>query len=321
MTPANTVRTPTILLALAMSACGSSELTRLETEQRALELEVSTLRQTIDDLRGEMQRKGVIKGGPGGPRPKAAGAVSPDNDLAEDFPLDVTRSEATLAVAFVSDPEPRDDTACGWRVGLHHLESIADFPLAADGVGRASPVIASIGGKPLAAHATPADYADACSGAFRHQSKYLFYSPPEGVDGGGIEVRLADEMPFPDEDGRPRYWIYPGTTLTIQSPEGWNEAEWGPPHFVYDLALRDVGLPSKPNARSAGAVTITLPDAELSGRDASWRDSSPLTGEGPWSITISSPADGPFVLIDALAIGNQGHAAVLSSKQHDGGGE
>jgi hypothetical protein len=281
---------------------------------------VAVLRETVEDLRGEMQRKGVIRAGPDGPRPKAAGATSPDNDLADDFPLTVSRSDTDLAVAFVSEPEGRDDTACGWRVGLHHLESISDFALAGDGLGRASPILASIKGHELVPHTAPARYADVCDGAFRHQSKYLFYSPPEGGEAGAVEVRLSDELPLPDEDSRPRYWIYPGTTLTIEASGTWEEA-WGDPNLVFDLRLRDVGLPSKPAASSAGAVTLALPDAELSSREATWLGSEPLTGTGPWTITIRSPADGPFVLVDALAIGNGGHAAVVTSKQHDGATE
>ena len=321
MTLAKPPPLPALLLLPLLAACGTSELTRLETEQRALELEVATLRQTVDDLRGEMQRKGVIKSGPEGPRPKAAGAVAPENDLGPAFPLEVRRSASDLSVAFVSNPEPRADTYCGWRVGLHHLESIADFPLAAAGLGKASPVVVSVAGEALQPHMPPSKYADACAGAFRHQSKFLFYSPPEGADGSDVDVRLAGELPFPDEAGRPRYWIYPGTTLTIETSAPWKEAEWGEAHLVYQLALRSVGLPSKPSARSTGAVTIRLPDAELTGVDAFWQGSSPLSGEGPWTLSIHSPPDGPFVLVDALAIGNQGYAAVVTSKQHDRSGE
>jgi len=323
MIPATTLRTltyPALLALLLLTGCGASELTRLETEQRALEAEVSTLRETVEDLRGEMQRKGVIRSGPDGPRPKAAGAASPDNDLASDFPLKVTRSDVDLVVPFVSDPEGRDETMCGWRVGLHQLESISDFALAGDSLGRASPLVASIKGDDLVAHTPPSRYADACTGAFRHQSKYLFYSPPEGGEGAAVEVRLSAELPLPDEASRPRYWVYPGTTLTIEASGTWKEA-WGEPNLVFDLRLRDVGLASKPNASSAGAVTIGLPGAELSGRKPTWLGSERLTGTGPWTITITSPADGPFVLVDALAVGNGSYAAVVTSKQHDGAGE
>lgn len=307
---------------LALTGCGASELTRLETEQRALETEVATLRQTVEDLRGEMQRKGVIRAGPGGPRPKAAGALAPENDLSLDFTLEVTRSETDRMVRFVSQPEVRSDTACGWRVGLQHLESIADFTLAGDSLGRSSPLVASIDDVPLVPHSAPSRYADACDGAFRHQSKYLFYSPPKLADGAALQVVLSEELPIPDEEGRPRYWVYPGTTLTITASGSWDAEAWGAAHLVYDLRLRNVGLPNKPNATSSGAVTLALPDAELTGgTQPIWRGSEPLTGSGPWTITISSPSDGPFVLVDGLAIGNGSWASVVTSKQHDGGGE
>jgi hypothetical protein len=276
------------------------------------------LRQTVDDLRGEMQRKGVIKAGPDGPKPKAAGAVAPDTVLDEEFPLKVTRSDGGTQVQTVGSPERRDGTECGWRVGLQHLEAISDFALGDDSLGRSSPIRASLAGLELSGHATPSDYEKSCGGAYRHQQKYLFYAPPAGASAPeDVQVRLDDAVPSSDEAGRPRYWIYPGTSLTIQATGTWN-SDWGEPHVVYDLRLRDVGLASKPTARSAGAVTFTIPGRELSGREAVWRGSEPLQQTGPFELTISSPADGPFVLIEALAIGNAANAAVVTSKQNPG---
>ena len=135
-----------------------------------------------------------------------------------------------------------------------------------------------------------------------------------------MEVTLSEELPLPDEAGRPRYWVYPGTELTLSTQGPWQDA-WGTPHLVFDLRLRQVGLASKPTASSSGAVTLSLPGAELTGQEPAWRGSERLEGPGPWTVTIRSPADGPFVLVDGLAIGNSSWATVLTSKQHDGGGE
>lgn len=303
---------------IGLTGCGASEVTRLETEQRALETEVATLRETVAELRSEMQRKGVLKSGPVGPRPKAAGAVAPSVVLTDEYPLATSRTATDLVLQTVSEPEPRSDTPCGWRVGVQHLEPISDFALAADGLGRSSPVLAQHSGRFLEGHAPPMKFEKTCSGAYRHQSKFLFYSPPAGAaEPGAIALQLAEEMPFADEGGRPRYWVYPGTTMTISASVPW-DAAWGEPYVVFDLRLRDVGLASKPAARSEGTVVMTIGDREISSREAVWRASEPLGDTGSATITIHSPADGPFVLVDSLAIGNAGHAAVVTSKQIDG---
>lgn len=306
---------------LLLTACGASELNRLETEQRALEDEVVALRQTLDELRSEMQNRGVIKPGPHGPRAKAAAAAAPNEPLGDAFPFEMTRIDGDRKVQPVGAPERRNDTACGWRVGLNHLEPISDFSLGADALGRSSPVLMTLNGHPLQAHAPPGRTEHACGGAFRHQSKFLFFSPPDDPEGGAGEValELSAELPLLDETGRPRYWVYPGSTLEVRFPEAWDTEAWGEPALAFDLRLRPVGTAAQPTARGEGAVVVRWLDQEVQGSSASWRDSAPLPADvAELRVTIESPPDGPFVLVEALSVGNAAHAAVVTSKQNPG---
>ena len=314
------MRPSSFVATLALAACGASDLTRLGTAQRALE-DVVALRSTVDELRAEMQKRGVIKGGPHGPRSPGAGAVAPNATVDEDLPHTVARVGGDLSVKPVGGAERRDDTGCGWRIGLHHLEPIGDTALSKDNLGTSSPVVVRQAGRDLKPHAQPADYEKGCGAAFRHKEKYLFYSPDGSADAGSepLELALSSELPMLDGDGRPRFWVYPGTTLEVRYSGAWDAESWGEPSLVFDLRLRAVGTAAQPTEKGRGEVVIRYLDRELRGSDANWRGSEALPGDvTDLVIAIESPADGPFVLVDALAVGNPGFASVVTSKQQPG---
>jgi hypothetical protein len=304
---------PRSALLLLLVACGSDELTRLETKQRALEREVAVLRQTVGDLRGALQARGVVKAGPAGPRMPAAGALAPEVLLVDELPHTLERRGEPPGL-LAPTPERRTDTPCGWRLELPELVPLADFTLGGEGLGRSSPLRLAIGTVPLTPHAAPQQHEKGCHGAFRHQGRYLFYSPPgtdEGAD--GLQLSWAEGIAVPDEEGRPRIWVYPGTELVVRFGDTWNDDAWGPGHVVYDVRLRATG-PMGPSHQPS----LTLPDGSVHrGTTTTWRGSEAFEPPpGPLELRLASPEGGPFLLVESLAIGNDTHAAVVTSKRH-----
>jgi len=298
---------------LVLLACGSDELTRLETRQRSLEREVAVLRQTVGDLRGALQAEGAVRAGPNGPRSPAAGAVAPHQLLVDELPFTIQREGSAPALEAPA-AERRADTLCGWRLPLPQLEPLSDFALGRDGLGRASPLRLTVAGVALTPHSQPAAYDRTCEGAFRHQGQFLFFSPPEPAEQAPTPtLGLAEAVPLSDEEGRLRYWVYPGTALVVSFAGTWDEGQWGAPHVVYDLRLRAVG-PMGPSHQP----TLTLPDGRvMRGESTTWRGSEAFVPPPrPHQITIASPQGGPYVLVESLALGNDSHAAVVTSKRH-----
>lgn len=299
-------------LVVSLLACGSDELTRLETRQRSLEREVAVLRQTVGDLRGQLQQRGITPSGPHGPRVDAAGALAPLERLVDELPMTLRRT-GVIKAPLVGEPERRDDTDCGWRIDLAKYEPVSDFTLGGAGMGRASPLTLAIDGKPATPHSQPKDYEKGCEGAFRHQGRFLFFSPHAASSFGKIELAWSPDLPLIDEEGRPRVWVYPGTTLDVALDGTWDEGTWGEPHVVFDVRVIPVG-PVGP----AQQPTLRLPDGrELRSFESPWRGSEVFSvGPDPVHLTLSSPEGGPFLLVEGLAIGNDSYAAVVTSKRH-----
>ena len=149
----------------------------------------------------------------------------------------------------------------------------------------------------------------ACTGSYRHAGYLFLFSPSGEVDAvreRTYRIELADEVPAPRNDGRPMYWVYPGTTLIFSVPAAWDPA-WG--EVRLDLAGRVMDFDEFP-------VTVKAPgfSEELRSNgnfDMSHALESPT---GAWSVEIASPAGGPYLVIDTLTIGNPDNAVVMTSE-------
>ncbi|MEQ1501160.1 MAG: hypothetical protein ABMB14_02970 [Myxococcota bacterium] len=299
-----------ITVALPGGGCGP-DLARLETEQASLEQQVSVLAKDVEEMRTQMQLMGMLPGGPA-----AAAQTTGGDDLASQIDVRAERQGAIPELGALAEPERRESTDCGYRFYVPWLESISDQQLEQTGSGRASPVLLRQNGKELASHAAPAAYEKGCRFSFRHQPKYLFFSPLDTVDNiaGDWTIALSPEVPLARGDDREMYWVYPGTTLTFTFSSGWDAEKWGEMKVDLDARLLYTGTAAEPAPRPGASATVSFLGVEESGEDNRLGFSrTPEPPDGAWTLDITSPSDGPFVLVETLTIGNDDHSVVVTA--------
>ncbi len=291
---------------------GCQDLAKLETEQAALESEVGVLRDNVETLRREMKRAGLVKAGPAN-LALSVGQTDPTTELSDQLAVTATRTGTPPSLA-AGPLERREKTDCGYRVPLGWLEPISDLALSNSGAGRASPVLATTAGTALAPHAAPAKFEKSCGGAFRHQGKYLFFSPAGNVESADQpELTLDPAVPMLRDDGSTAYWVYPGTTLTLTVPSEW-DAAWGELAVDLDARILAVGTQDhqSPGSPEPATVSILGQQATSVGTRLGIHVEPDALPTGPWTIEIASPKGGGYVLIDTLTAGNEENALVVA---------
>ncbi|HHO50611.1 MAG TPA: hypothetical protein ENK18_06975 [Deltaproteobacteria bacterium] len=296
---------------LLLGACGGPDLAQLEVEQRALEREVAVLRSNVATMRARMQAEDLIPSGPAG-----ASTVGPRGGLAGELSFSVTRSGQLPELELPGEPERRSDTDCGWRFSAPWLEAISDLSLEKSGSGRSSPILLQLDGSNLSPHAMPPRFERSCSGAFRVQPKYIFFSPwsPDAVEGTWT-LSVDEAIPVPRAiDGRGMYWIYPGTSLTFSFEGAWDES-WGDFGLVFDARLLPVGTPDRPRLVPSGQASVSALGQTREGREnrLGLKIETPPSGSS-WELVVATPGDGPWVLIETLFIGNEERSLVVSAE-------
>jgi len=298
-------------IAVALSlfpGCQSENVTRLEVHQRALDREVDVLSTDLARMRAEMQAIGMIPGGPGGPQLPPANSA-----LSGKLSARVERLGQIPALPPLKPPERRQNTECGWRFHTPYLSAISDLNLDKAGGGRSSPIQLLHDGQPLDAHAAPPKFERACAGAFRVQPKYVLFSPDAAdATDGSWALALDPQLPMPrGGDGAPTYWVYPGTTLTVTFDRGWDPA-WGEFAVSVDARLVPVGTAALPNAAPAGTARVNvLGETAASGTNRLGLSATPPAPTDEWTLDVSTPADGPYVLVESLVVGNETTALVV----------
>lgn len=301
---------------LALAGCGP-DLAKLETEEEALSREVTTLRGDVEDMRQRMESMGLIASGPAANAP-----LVPTGETLLDQKLEVriTREGTPPEFPALAAPERRGKTPCGYRFGLDWLETLSDKKLDEAGMGKSSPVLLFRDGKPLEPHAPPSQYEKACSGAFQHMPKFLFFSPAGSADDvtGNWSLGLSPDVPMKRAgDKREVFWVYPGTTLTVTFEGAWEE-DWGTPTVTLDAHLVYVGTPETPAPQGGAPATVRFEGQEESSSQSKLGVQVPIEPpSGPWSIEIASPSDGPYVYVGTLVVGNDQHTRVITV---EGGG-
>jgi len=303
-------------LLLGLAAC-APDITATEQRQRALEGELAALDREVRELRTALtdagivlkpraanrgkNRRGKAKSGRSKNKahPPVGGEQTPANDRTAQAVVTATRSGEAPTLSN-PDTAKRTETECGFRLDLPALKSISDYALNSRGLGKSGPVVLEFDGTPLTPHAFPADYEKQCGGAFRHAGTALLFSPPDQVELAGHELALTldSRVPMPRADGRPMYWVYPGTELVIQV-ETWDPS-WGPAKS-YLAAL----------VSGPGQASFTLGDTTQFAAGPATVEHQ-FEGSGPFEIRVSSPKGGPYVLLDALTIGNPDNAVVIT---------
>ncbi len=110
-------------------------------------------------------------------------------------------------------------------------------------------------------------------------------------------VELAPEVSFPvPGDLAEAWWIYPGSTLTLSF-----EGAWPYPAGAYDVLFKGTAWgPERPLDVQVAGYPV---EVRASGQRLSAHATPQLPPDGPWTLTLSVPADGPFVLVQNLRLG------------------
>ena len=302
-----------IVIGGLLSGCGSAELRSLVAQQDEAESREAELKQTMADLKQDMQRVGLIaraakdKGQRRG-RNRLNNHLKPAQRLDKQLGFRASRTGTADDLPVLPKPTRVPNTACGFKYKIESLKPISDFVLNRSDLGKSSPIVLLEDNAPLPGHAYPKHFEDDCAGAFRHAGFVILFSPtgagPEAHKRHNYRIALSDEVPMPrGDDERPMYWVYPGTTLTLSFDQGW-DLSWGP--MWVDLDVHRAGS-------QEGDVTLTLNgDEEIFETGDVLVSVEPDVPDGPWTITIESPTGGPYLLLNRLTIGNTNHALIVS---------
>jgi hypothetical protein len=317
-------RSAVVLLALA--ACNNEEkLAELEARQTELRAQYDeTARQTAE-MRKQLLAMGVIAEGatapPKGKNTKAGGAGSkaklkagnpiPTNDVTAAFGVTAARTGEIPTLPPLNAAPERSESPCGWKFVVKELADISDYNLNSLGLGRSGPVLLLADGAPLASHATPAQYDESCAHAFRHAGWAFLFSPeaaPENAEKHSWSLALDTHLPAArGEDGRPMYWVYPGTTVTLTAGRAWDPS-WGA--MDVDVVTRRVSEGDPPKVTIAGQPVIVPDDKDTAHLHVGL---DPIPAE-PLIVTVTSEDTGAYVVIDTFTIGNAENAAVVTSE-------
>ncbi len=141
---------------------------------------------------------------------------------------------------------------------------------------------------------TPHDRGSGCTGAFAHGGDSLVVRPALDPETHGYVVGFKPEAEVV-VDGRggvrtTLWWGLPGTTLTW----AW-DAPLGPPPHALTVDMVSVGG-THPAVLRSGDATLEVAPAGGSQR-------APIAGptaDGPWTMTLAVPNDGPVVLVRSI---------------------
>lgn len=142
---------------------------------------------------------------------------------------------------------------------------------------------------------------DRCGGAAVHRARILV----SRKQADGPPLRLAWAEAVPQAGDPPQYWVYPGTSLRWSFAEPWRAP--GLPE------LRVEALAFGPRRGSAtvevrAASTPLVPEGDV------LRARLAAPTDGAWTLSVTSPSGGPFVLVRGieLSAGEQ-HASILDT--------
>ncbi len=205
----------------------------------------------------------------------------------------------------------RGGNTCDWEAVVPGLNAISDSELDRAGLGMVSPLQVREDGKPLASNATRDDFAFRCGGASQHQGGVVKFSPTDGpaevAASRAYALALRDDVPVHNARGHEGWWVYPGTSLTLSFADGWtsDEADPGFGVSVEAIALAAPEGAPMPTLRVDGAGPASHTPVALSGEGMHRAGAVRLTPpKGAWSIAVDAPADGGWILLRRVRIGN-----------------
>lgn len=158
-------------------------------------------------------------------------------------------------------------------------------------VGPSTPLVVTEGGALLQVAAE----GECVPGVFEMSDRGVHFN--RSGDEGPLALALSEEPTLPNRRLGRVAWVYPGTELRLDFPEGWPE-ERGT--FAVQVALQPLG-------EGGEAPTYRVGDgpwtgfASFGGRMVGSGEHEPPSG--PWSLEIRSPEGGPFGVLASVAVG------------------
>lgn len=202
----------------------------------------------------------------------------------------------------------KKDSTCAWRASIQVPQGISDPELAGTGAGFASPIVLLEDGVPLTPHVDYARFASSCAGAFKHIPDTLQFSPLAAdmstVPNHAYEARYSTDFPMKTEEGQTVWWVYPGTSAQIEFDQVWEAGA-----FVVSVSALAFGNSGgMPFLQVSGSETV-----RMSGSGNLFRGEyrGPAPHQPVWSVQVTSPVDGPFLLLRGLTIGEGERASTV----------
>lgn len=208
-----------------------------------------------------------------------------------------------LPPVVLSRTPERTESACGFRMHVPAFGEIGDKATVTAGLGRASPLVLSQDGLPLQRRQDE-DLASACLGLYAQPARYMLFSPrditsPEALGDRRFEVSFSEALPLDAPGGGPVWWVYPGTQVRLSVPDDLGDLD-----VIVSARLALFGEGGAPRlwldrdseALVGGTSTVTLEG---------------VVAGGGWNVGVSSPEDGPFVVIERLSVSHQGVSRTL----------
>lgn len=182
--------------------------------------------------------------------------------------------------AWVAGEEP-----CAGSVATPGFEFLGKRALGLVLPGVESPIEVWEGGAPLDSPLKKG----ACSGSAVHRVGFVVSR--REANGGPLALRWSEAVPA-GSSANPAYWVFPGTSLT------WTfAAPFAEPPATISLTAAALGAGVGAARLVAGEVGVAIPVSD----GAAAATMSPPAEQG-WTLSVTSPSDGPYLLLRTLRV-------------------
>jgi len=214
--------------------------------------------------------------------------VKPEVDI-PDLPDTIRRVGNPPKAPQLGKPELRGD-GCRRVIQTGAFDAISDDELARRGVLGASPVVVRQG-ELVFEHV--AERSEECAPQAWFAEGAIQIATP---DKGPVKVSLAKRAPILGPNGQPAYWVYPGTSLELSFPSAFKE-----PEEAFEVYAQAAGF-----GGDGGVPTLEVEDQAVemdSFRGWVHGVIHPPAPKKAWSLRLSSPEDGPWLLVRNITVG------------------
>jgi hypothetical protein len=200
-------------------------------------------------------------------------------------------------------PVESTDERCVFTAAVEGLGRVSEESLTADGYNRVSPVVLLENGvalKPSSSGPTR------CNGVYYSQKHQFVFGPSSRsyAQSATYSIGYHEEIPVWSE-GRPVYWVYPGTTMRLEFDQPWQGPEGS---FAVRVVAETFGDgEGQPTMSVAGADPVEL---VLAGGRRFKTQVRPEPPSGNWHVEVTVPDNGPLLMIQGMTVGH-GHGSSL----------